>query len=173
MTFDYFRRIDNFLGPQLSVLASDIRDQYARRPSRLARVLLLFTCSTLLKASFSFHKITVETLIWLPYILICHYTLLSPWFIILDKNNFVNVSYHYWIPIWTLMYNMLKWRSGGVFSHENTPEGCTETHKSLFLLYKEVSRRNSDHECLRMTNAFILSDLLWNSSEKSCSEQRR
>ncbi len=31
---------------------------------------------------------------WLPYILICHCTSLSPWFIILDKNDFVNVSYH-------------------------------------------------------------------------------
>ncbi len=32
---------------------------------------------------------------WLPYILIGHYTPLSPWFIILDKNNFVKVSQHY------------------------------------------------------------------------------
>ncbi len=29
------------------------------------------------------------------YILICHCTSLSPWFIILDKNNFVNVPHHY------------------------------------------------------------------------------
>ncbi len=33
----------------------------------------------------------------LPYILIGHCTSLSPWFIILDKNNFVNVSHHYLI----------------------------------------------------------------------------
>ncbi len=31
----------------------------------------------------------------LPYILIGHCTSLLPWFIILDKNNVVNVSHHY------------------------------------------------------------------------------
>ncbi len=31
---------------------------------------------------------------WLSYILIGHCKSLSPWFIILDKNNFVKVSYH-------------------------------------------------------------------------------
>ncbi len=50
---------------------------------------------------------------------------------------------------------------GGVFPHENTPEGCTETHKSLFIPYKEVIGRNGDHEWLRMTNTFILCDLVW------------
>ncbi len=49
----------------------------------------------------------------------------------------------------------------GVFSQENTPEGHTETHKSDFFPYKQVSRRNGDHEWFRMTNAFILCDLLW------------
>ncbi len=51
---------------------------------------------------------------------------------------------------------------GGVFSQENTPEGCTETHKSSFFAYKQVSGRHGDHEWLRMTNAFILCDLVWN-----------
>ncbi len=64
-------------------------------------------CSRL-KASFSFHKITPKTLKLLPHILVCHCTSLSPWFIILDKNNFVNVSHHYWIPIWAPKYSMLK-----------------------------------------------------------------
>ncbi len=49
----------------------------------------------------------------------------------------------------------------GVFSQENTPEGHTETHKSKLFPYKQVSGRNGDHEWLRMTNAFILSDLVW------------
>ncbi len=49
----------------------------------------------------------------------------------------------------------------GVYSHENTPEGRTETHKSSFFAYKQVSRRNGDHEWLRMTNALILCDLVW------------
>ncbi len=35
---------------------------------------------------------------------------------------------------------------GGAFSQENTPEGCTETHKSLCFPYKQVSGRNGDHE---------------------------
>ncbi len=50
---------------------------------------------------------------------------------------------------------------GGVFSQENTPDCHTETHKSSFFPYKQVSGRNGDHEWLRMTNAFILCDLLW------------
>ncbi len=39
------------------------------------------------------------------------------------------------------MYNL-----SGVFSQENTPEGHTETHKSLFIPYKQVSGINGDHE---------------------------
>ncbi len=35
---------------------------------------------------------------------------------------------------------------GGVFSQENNPEGCTETHKSSCFPYKQVSGRNGDHE---------------------------
>ncbi len=49
----------------------------------------------------------------------------------------------------------------GVFSQENTTDGHTETHKSSFCPYKQVSGRNGDHEWLRMTNAFILYDLVW------------
>ena len=36
MTGDFFRRLDNFLGPSLSSLASDIGEQYSKRPSRCA-----------------------------------------------------------------------------------------------------------------------------------------
>ncbi len=49
----------------------------------------------------------------------------------------------------------------GVFSQDNTPEGHTETFKSSFFPYKQVSGRNGDHGWLRMTNAFILCDLVW------------
>ncbi len=35
---------------------------------------------------------------------------------------------------------------GRDFSQENTPEGCTETHKSSLFSYKQVSGRNGDHE---------------------------
>ncbi len=34
----------------------------------------------------------------------------------------------------------------GGFSHENTPEGRTETHRSSLFQYKQVSGRNGDHE---------------------------
>ncbi len=37
----------------------------------------------------------------------------------------------------------------------------TETHTSSFIPYKQVSGRNYDHEWLRITNAFILCDLVW------------
>ncbi len=42
----------------------------------------------------------------------------------------------------------------------NPPEGRTETHKSSFCPYKQVSGRHGDHELFRMTNAFILCDLV-------------
>ncbi len=46
----------------------------------------------------------------------------------------------------------------GVFSQENTPEGCTENHKCSFFVF--ISGTNGVHEWLRMTNAFILCDLV-------------
>ncbi len=49
---------------------------------------------------------------------------------------------------------------GVFFSRTNTPEGCTEIHKSACFLYKQVSGRNGDYEWLRVNNAFILCDLL-------------
>ncbi len=60
-----------------------------------------------------------------------------------------------------------------VFSRENTPEGRIETHKSSFLLYEQVSGRNGDHEWLRMTNTFILCDLLWKVKKKSHAAGRK
>ncbi len=103
------------------------------------------------KASFYCHKITTKTL---------------KWFIILDKNNFVNVSHHYWMPIWAHMYSMLErpsgigWGGGGGSSYENTPESRTETDKRSSFPYQKVSGRTGDDEWLRMTNAFIVCDLL-------------
>ncbi len=49
----------------------------------------------------------------------------------------------------------------GVFSQENTPGGRTETHKSSFFKFKQVSGRNGDYEWLKMTNAFLWCDLVW------------
>ncbi len=62
---------------------------------------------------------------------------------------------------------------GGVFSQENTPEGHTETHKCSFVPYKQVSGRNGDHECLRMTNAFILCDLVWKVQKRHAVNRER
>ncbi len=50
----------------------------------------------------------------------------------------------------------------GLLSHENTPEVHKETHKGSCFPYKQVNGRNGDHEWLRMTNSFILCDLIWN-----------
>ncbi len=52
-----------------------------------------------LKATFSFHKITTKkhSNACLPYILISHFTWLLQWFIILDMNNSVKVSHHYYM----------------------------------------------------------------------------
>ncbi len=44
---------------------------------------------------------------------------------------------------------------------ENTPEGHTETHKCSFFSYKQINGRIVDHEWHKMTNAFILCDLVW------------
>ncbi len=49
---------------------------------------------------------------------------------------------------------------GRVFSQDNTPEGHTEIHNSYLFPYEQVSGRNGNHELLRMTNAFMLCDLL-------------
>ncbi len=90
----------------------------------------------------------------------CHCTSLSPWFIILDKNNFVNVSHHYWIPIWASMYSMLEWRSGGSYVSWTYYRRSHTDPQKFFFPYKQVSGRICDHEWFRITNAFILCDLL-------------
>lgn len=33
LNYEYFKKLDNFLGPQMSQLASDISEQYSRRPN--------------------------------------------------------------------------------------------------------------------------------------------
>ncbi len=55
-----------------------------------------FSVHSYVKTSFSVHKlIKKKTLKWLHYILIGHCIPLSPWLIILDKNNLVQFIYHY------------------------------------------------------------------------------
>ncbi len=60
--------------------------------------------------------------------------------------------------ILTSLVSNLKEKEGfGNQQRQTTPEGWTETHKSSFFSFKQVS----DHEWFRMTKAFILCDLLW------------
>ncbi len=106
-----------------------------------------------IKATFSFHKIKPKTLNWLPYIIICHCTSISSWFIILDKNNCKSFL--------SLLNPYMSLCVGGVCAHEKTLEGLTGTHTSSFFRHKQVSGRNGDNKWLRMTNVFILCDLLW------------
>ncbi len=82
-----------------------------------------------------------NTLKWLLYILICHCTSLSPWFIILDKNNFV-------LYVGKAISQKYFWRP-----HRDP--------QKIILSIWQVRVRNRDHEWLRMTNAFTLCNLLW------------
>ncbi len=47
------------------------------------------------------------------------------------------------------------------FLKKTLQEAAQRPTKVHFLLYKQVSGRNGDDEWLRMTNAFILCDLVW------------
>ncbi len=87
---------------------------------------------------------------------------------ILAKNTFVNVYRQYWIFICEpLCIECWNGDLEGVFSRGNTPEGLTETHTSSFSPYKQASGRNGDHEWIRMTNTFIVCDLLWKLQKKN------
>ncbi len=59
-----------------------------------------------------------------------------------------------------VMVMWFAWVIWGVFSLKYTPEGHKDTQKSSSFPYTQVSGRNGDHEWLRMTNAFMLCDLL-------------
>ncbi len=50
---------------------------------------------------------------------------------------------------------------GGVFLVKILQKATQRPTKVNFFPYKQVSGRNGEHEWLRMTNAFILCDLLW------------
>ncbi len=52
---------------------------------------------TPLKVTFSFHIITTKRHSNANLILISHFTWILQWFIILDMNNLVNVTHHYWM----------------------------------------------------------------------------
>ncbi len=124
-----------------------------------------------------------------------HFTWLLKWFIILDMNNLVNYSHHYWMLLklsiklkstWAAkwgtafsnkegttgyskkfghksLYEPLYWNSElwRAFSHENTPEELTGTHTSSFFFIKTSNWEKWWSWWLRMTNAFILCNLLW------------
>ncbi len=95
-------------------------------------------------------------------ILISHCTSLSPWFIILDKNNFVKVSHHYLTSGGYQIY-LYGWSGGRFFLTKIFQKAAHQsTHKSSLFPYKQITGRNGDHEWRIMW--FIMK-----SSEKSCS----
>ncbi len=98
----------------------------------------------------------------IPYILICHCTSLSSWFIILDNNNFetflITTESRYEPLCIVCWYGDLR---GVFFLQIYSRRSHRDLQKFIFFPYKQVSGRNGDHEWLRMTNAFILCDLLW------------
>ncbi len=79
-------------------------------------------------------------------------TTLCSHFLLSCGNQAIIKSAHWWL--WSCYLH--GW-SGRSFPLKNTPKD----HKSSFFPYKQVSGRNGDHEWFRMTNAFILCDLLW------------
>ncbi len=76
-------------------------------------------------------------------------TTLCSQFLLSYGNQAMTKSAHWWS--WSCdLQTFVIWRE--FFSSENTPEGHTETHKSFFFRYRQLSGRNSDHEWLRMPN---------------------
>ncbi len=64
--------------------------------------------------------------------------------------------------IWTQYIVCWNGDLGGVFSNDNTPKGCIYIGpQKLIFPNKQVSGIIGDHVWLRMTNSFILCDLLW------------
>ncbi len=116
------------------------------------------------KATFSFHKITTKTLKCLLYILVSHFTWLLQWFIILDMNNLVNVSHHYWMLLKLSIELKSTWaaeQNGGL--PFQTME-VQEEHKSLYEppcwngeLWKVFSRENIQKSSQALTKVHFFS----------------
>ncbi len=90
--------------------------------------------SMIIKATVSVHKLIPKKLKWLPYILIGHCVSLSQWFTLLDKNNFVEVSQHYFTSGLIGIY-LVKCKQ-------------SSSHKSLTTLYSHfrLSYSNQGHD---------------------------
>ncbi len=74
---------------------------------------------------------------------------------LLSYNNQAMTKSVHWRSLSYDLYGNL----GGVFPQENTPK-VTQRPTKAIIPYKQVIGRNDDHERLRMTNAFILCDLV-------------
>ncbi len=123
-----------------------------------------------LKLIFFYKQITTNTQMT-SFILICHCTPLLPWFIILDKNNFVIVSHHYLtsggyqvclysqicpvvVMVMVMRFAWIMW--GKPFIVKIFQKVAHRRTKVNVFPYKQISVRNGDHEWLIITNAFIL-----------------
>ncbi len=149
----------------------------------------------LLKATFSFHKITTKTLKCLPLVILHDFYNDLLYIHVLDMNNLVKVFYHYWmllklsiklkstwvtkwgtpfsnwggynrvfleiwaqIPIWAPM--LKQWVVGSFFSRKYSRRAQRDPQKSIFFI-KTSKWEKWWSWWLRMTNAFILCNLLW------------
>ncbi len=63
-------------------------------------------------------------------------------FILSYSNQAMTKTAHWWSYGHLICMGNLE----EIFSHENIPEDCTETYKSSFFPYKQVSGRNGYHE---------------------------
>ncbi len=138
-------------------------------------LIIYVPCHSLFKATFSFHKITTKTLKCLSYILISHFTWLLQWFIILDMNNLVNVSHHYWMLLKLSIKMKSTWAAKWLpFQTREVQQGIArnlgtnpnmnpcvkmvrkysrrahrDPHKFIsFLKKKQISGRNGEHDDL-------------------------
>ncbi len=96
-------------------------------PCQSFDLLICIRCLVMLwqvKATFSFHKIITKKHTPMPtYILISHFTWILEWFIILDMNNLVKVSHHYWILLKLSMKSKWAAKWGAPFSNQGGTTG--------------------------------------------------
>ncbi len=110
------------------------------------------------KASFSFPQIITKiTQAHALYISLSFYISLS-YIIIVEKNNSVKHSHQVRMVIW-------RGRKYSSRAHRDT--------QKFIYSYKQVSGRNGDLEWYKITNVFILCDLLLKVQNKTYSKQRR
>ncbi len=85
-------------------------------------------------------------------------TTLCSHFLLSYGNQSMTKSAHWWSWSYDL-HGYSGW--GEFFSWKYSRRPHRHQQRFIFFTYKQVSGRSSNHEWLRMTNPFILCDLLW------------